>query len=43
MDSSRLRTSYYDLRLRAMDWIMLVAFSAVAAFLLGVRMGWWFA
>ena len=43
MDSSRPRTSYYDLRLRAMDWLMLAAFSAVAAFLLGVRMGWWLA
>ena len=43
MDSSRPRTSYYDLRLRAMDWLMLAAFGVVAAFLLGVRMGWWLA
>ena len=34
MDSSRPRTSYYDLRLRAADVVFLALFAATAAVLL---------
>ena len=39
MDSSRLRTSYYDLRLRAADVVFLVLFVATAAVLLLSKFG----
>ena len=39
MDSSRPRTSYYDLRLRAADVVFLVLFAATAAALLLSKFG----
>ena len=39
MDSSRLRTSYYDLRLRAADVVFLALFAATAAVLLLSKFG----
>lgn len=38
MDSDKTRSSYYDLKLHAADWVFLAAFAAVAAILLLVKL-----
>ena len=38
MDSDKTRSSYYDLKLHATDWVFLAAFAAVAAILLLVKL-----